>query len=247
MPCLTGGQLNCFFANMTSCSGISTLRVEGEGVGKTVAPITKLLPEVVKLTGPSVGGVQLPNNVGDGVEGLRNCVSPFEKLTIISFSGRRRKTRGRQHFIPSHPLTYKKRVPLQSVIVLRPISVFIYSTWPIQSYTGIIEIIVEVTEAGTVVVGCNIVLHRLDIPGISTNPEKHGHSQPSSARTLAAMERSRKVGDNFIFNSLQRICQIVKFVGNEAEDDGQHSSAHNLYIYGRPLSTTASWESYAEL
>jgi len=196
MPCLTGGQLgqlNCFFANMTSCSGISTLRVEGEGVGKTVAPTTNLLPEVVKLTGPSVGGVQLPNNVGDGVEG-------------------------------------KKRVPLQSVIV-----------------TGIIEIIVEVTEAGTVVVGCNIVLHKLDIPGISTNPEKHGHSQPSSARTLAAMERSRKVGDNFIFNSLQRICQIAKFVGNEAEDDGQYSSVYNLYIYGHPLSTTASWESYAEL
>ena len=246
MPCLTGGQLNCFFANMTSCFGISTLIVEGEGVGKTVAPITKLLPEVVKLTGPSVGEVQLPNNVGDGVEGLRYCVSPFEKLTIISFSGRRRKTGGRQHFIPSHPLTYRKRVPLQSVIVLRPISVFIYSPWPIQSYTGIIEIIVEVTEA--VVVGCNIVLHKLDIPGISTNPEKHGHSQSSSARTLAAVERSRKVGDNFIFNRLQRIMYAkLPNLGCKAEDDDQHSSAYNLYIYGRPLRITASWESYAEL
>jgi hypothetical protein len=80
-----------------------------------------------------------------------------------------------------------KKVPLQSVIV-----------------TGIVETIVEVTEAGTVMVGCNTSLQTLDMPGIPVNPRKHGFTeQGSAARTLAAEERSRRVGNDFIFNKLR--------------------------------------------
>ena len=90
------------------------------------------------------------------------------------------------------------------MIVLRLISVFIYFTWSISSYTGIVETIVEVTEAGTVMVGCNTSLQTLDMPGIPVNPRKHGFTeQGSAARTLAAEERSRRVGNDFIFNKLR--------------------------------------------
>jgi hypothetical protein len=120
------------------------------------------------------------------------------------------------------------------VIVLRPISVFTYFTWSISSYTGIVETIVEVTEAGTVVVGCNTSLQRLGIPGIPVNPRKHGFSeQGSAARTLAAEERSRRVGNDFIFNKLREDRVNCGKYEYQVEDDDQHPSTHNLYVYGR--------------